>query len=122
VNIRSDKDQAFWSRAEEILGCGPTLVRNGEIAVYPESEEFQDPKILTMACGRSAVGITQSGHLIMITCGGATITQLAEIMLELGCSDAMNLDGGASSSLIYDGRYLTAPGRNISNALLVIPK
>lgn len=31
----------------------------------------------------------------------------------------MNLDGGASSGLYYNGKYLTAPGRKISNALIV---
>ena len=40
-------------------------------------------------------------------------------MKALGCRDAMNLDGGASSGLFHHDAYLTKPGRDIANALLV---
>jgi exopolysaccharide biosynthesis protein len=40
-------------------------------------------------------------------------------MLKSGAYQAMNLDGGASSGLYYYGKYITQPGRDISNALLV---
>ena len=43
-------------------------------------------------------------------------------MQALGCEQAMNLDGGASSGLWLSGGYLRQPGRPISNALLVLPK
>lgn len=44
---------------------------------------------------------------------------VAHIAKELGMLEAMALDGGASSGLYYEGKYLTQPGRNISNALVV---
>jgi Flp pilus assembly protein TadD len=56
----------------------------------------------------------------MGTVPGATIRQLAEVAKSLGLMSAMNLDGGASSGLYYNGSYLTAPGRNLSNCLAVI--
>lgn len=40
-------------------------------------------------------------------------------MKKAGAYQAMNLDGGASSGLYYNGKYLTTPGRKISNALVV---
>ena len=43
-------------------------------------------------------------------------------MKALGCRDAMNLDGGASSGLFFRGAYLTRPGRDISNGLLVMAR
>jgi len=43
-------------------------------------------------------------------------------MQTLGCRDAMNLDGGASSGLFLRDAYLTKPGRDISNALLVMAR
>jgi exopolysaccharide biosynthesis protein len=43
-------------------------------------------------------------------------------MHSLGAYNAMNLDGGASSGLYYGGRYLTAPGRDLSNALIIYKK
>lgn len=80
------------------------------------------PKILTGGGSRSALGITRDHKLILLTSGGATIPQLAEIMKQAGAYQAMNLDGGASSGLYYNGKYLTTPGRLISNALVVQTK
>ena len=115
-------DPKFWSSVQEALGCGPRLVANGEIVVNPTSEGFSHPKILSMSMARSAVGITRLREIMFVTCRGATIRKMAEIMKELGAYDAMNLDGGASSGLWFRGRYLTTPGRLISNALLLIEK
>jgi len=110
-----------WLSAREALGCGPLLVRDGSVAVDPPAEGFRDPKVLSGCCARSAVGLTGKGRLLLATCSGATIRQLAEAMKALGCRHAMNLDGGASSGLWLRGRYLTRPDRDISNALLVKP-
>jgi hypothetical protein len=115
-------DTAFWSNVQEALGCGPRLVKNGEIAVNPRPEGFTEAKILSMACRRSAVGVTQAGELLLVTCPSATMHQLAAIMHNLGAYDAMNLDGGASSALWCQGHYLTTPGRDISNALLIVKR
>jgi exopolysaccharide biosynthesis protein len=52
----------------------------------------------------------------------ASVPQLAEIMLQLGCRDAMNLDGGASSGLWLRGQSIRTPGRLLSNALLIMPR
>jgi len=115
-------DPNFWSSVREALGCGPRLVANGEIVVNPISEGFTHPKILSMSMARSAVGITRSREIMLVTCRGATIKKMAEIMKALGAYDAMNLDGGASSGLWFRGRYLTTPGRLISNALLLVER
>lgn len=40
-------------------------------------------------------------------------------MKQLGAVDAMNSDGGASSGLYANGKYITAPGRDIAVGLLV---
>ena len=88
----------------------------------PEAEGFRDPKILSGTGSRSAVGVTDDGYLLMATCSGVTVKQLAGIMKAVGAHDAMNLDGGASSCLYYKGSYLVSPGRNISNALLVVAR
>lgn len=115
-------DHRFWETVTEALGAGPRLVADGQLSVNPEAEGFSDPKILSASCRRSAVGITRDRALLLVTCESATIRQLAQAMLALGAHDAMNLDGGASSGLWADGRYLTSPGRNISNALVVLKR
>lgn len=113
---------SFWSRCTEAIGCGPRLVAGGAVAYAPESEGFSSPKILTNSGARSAVGVTAGGEILLVTCGAATVKELAGIMQQLGAYDAMNLDGGASSGLWTNGRYATTPGRDISNALVVVER
>ncbi|MFK4304402.1 MULTISPECIES: phosphodiester glycosidase family protein [unclassified Paenibacillus] len=104
---------------EGALQAGPRLVTNGKVSLNVKAEGFKDPKILTGGGARSALGITRDHKLILLTTGGATIPQLAQIMKQAGAYQAMNLDGGASSGLYYNGSYLTTPGRQISNAIII---
>ncbi len=101
------------------LQAGPRLLVDGKVSLNVKQEGFKDPKILTGGGARSALGVTKDHKLILLTTGGATIPQLAEIMRQAGAYQAMNLDGGASSGLYYNGKYLTTPGRKISNALVI---
>ncbi|MRN51681.1 phosphodiester glycosidase family protein [Paenibacillus monticola] len=101
------------------LQAGPRLLVNGQVALNVAAEGFKDAKILTGGGARSALGLTRDHKLILLTSGGATIPQLAAIMQQAGAYQAMNLDGGASSGLYYNGKYLTAPGRLISNAIVI---
>ena len=113
----------FTSRYEQgdLLGAlqaGPRLVVNGQVS-HPDLDGFKDPKILSNGGARSAVGLTRDHKLILLTSRGATIPQLAQLMKQAGAYQAMNLDGGASSGMYYNGSYITTPGRKISNALIV---
>jgi exopolysaccharide biosynthesis protein len=122
VKLISGTEYRERYREIEIEGgvqAGPRLVKDGVVALNVAEEGFRDPKILTGGGARSALGITRDHKLILLTLGGATIPQLAEIMKQAGAYQAMNLDGGASSGLYADGKYLTTPGRKISNAILV---
>jgi uncharacterized protein YwbE len=118
--LAESSDGLDWPSAQEALGCGPLLLSAGQVSVNPRAEGFKDPKVLSLAANRSAIGLTADGYLLLATTSAATMTQLARTMQALGCRDAMNLDGGASSGLYCQGAYLTRPGRNISNALLVV--
>lgn len=118
------KGKEFPQRFEEgdvegALQAGPRLVTNCQVSVDPVPEGFKDPKILTNSGARSAVGVTSDHNLILLTTSGATIPELAQMMKQAGAYQAMNLDGGASSGLYYKGKYITSPGREISNALLI---
>lgn len=104
---------------EGALQAGPRLVTNGKVSLNVKAEGFKDPKILTGGGTRSALGITRDHKLILLTTSGATMSQLAQIMKQEGAYQAMNLDGGASSGLYYNGSYLTTPGRQISNAIII---
>jgi hypothetical protein len=109
-----------WARVQEALGAGPRLLTDGRKTVDPVGEGFSHAKILSLSASRSMVGLTRDGWLILATSTG-TVAQMAGVMQALGAYNAMNLDGGASSGLWAEGRYLTTPGRLINNALLVLP-
>lgn len=120
ITLRADTDNAAWQTVSEAVGAGPRLLRQGRAAVDAAGEGFLDPKILTSAGRRSAIGVTRNGDVLLVTVGGATVRQLAEVMRLLGAYDAMNLDGGASSGLYGSGAFLTHPGRPLSNVLVFV--
>lgn len=113
------KDKFADNTIEGGLQAGPRLLTNGIISLDVKTEGFKDPKILTGGGARSALGLTRDHKLILLTSSGATIPQLAQMMKQAGAYQAMNLDGGASSGLYYNGKYLTTPGRQISNAIVI---
>lgn len=65
---------------------------------------------------RTAIGYTKDNSLIMLTADGRegasiglTLIELANLMKELGCVNAMNLDGGGSTVMYVKGKLLTNP-------------
>jgi exopolysaccharide biosynthesis protein len=92
----------------EALGGRPVLVRDS--AVVAEVDSVGGPGFATARHPRTAVGIARDGRrlLIVVVDGrqkqysdGATLRELADIMRGLGARDAINLDGGGSSTLVY---------------------
>lgn len=105
----------------EGVGAGPTLIRNGEVIADPESEGFSDPKITQQSGVRSCIGVKKDGTILLVATSG-TIRQAAQKMKSLGCVEAMNLDGGASSGVYGAGKYVRPAGRPLSNALVFMRK
>lgn len=108
-----------WKDVTTAIGAGPMLVKDGITIADGLAEGFFEEKINTLKCQRSFAGVTPENRLIMGTVPSATIPELAEIAREMGLIQALNLDGGASSGLYYEGRILHSPGRLLSNALVV---
>jgi exopolysaccharide biosynthesis protein len=111
-------DADFWNNLDYAVGAGPALIIDGQINIDYIGEQFAEKKITEMSHARSAIGYKENGDLVLITTT-ATMDELANIMEDLGCYEAMNLDGGASSGLFYQGDYIREPGREISNILYI---
>jgi hypothetical protein len=130
----------------DLLQAGPLLVRGGEVVFDREldAEGFSagaaqfDSDITLGRHPRAALGVA-AGRLVAVACdgraeeeAGLTLDELAALMVELGCVDALNLDGGGSTSLVSGGRLVNRPrrawdelepgGRPISTALLFLPR
>jgi exopolysaccharide biosynthesis protein len=85
---------------------------------------------------RSAVGYTANGIVLLLAVEGdnasagypgVNLSELANILKQLGCTDAMNLDGGGSTSMIISGRLTVRPGdagveRPVVSAVLIKQK
>lgn len=97
-------DEELWKTAQNGLGSiGGRLIENG--TVYTEFEAGTAP--------RTAVGITKDGVIVFYVVdgrqsgysAGLSLKNLAQRMSELGCVDAINLDGGGSTAIagVYPG-------------------
>lgn len=98
--------------AQQIFSFGPGLIENGIITVNGNSEVERSQ----VTNPRTAIGMIEPLHYIMVVSDGRTaestglsLLQLAEVMLDLGCSEAYNLDGGGSSTMWFNGRVLNKP-------------
>ena len=120
-----------WDQALHVLGAGPLLVKNGEIFVSATEEEF-GADVAAGRAPRTAVGITDNGHILLVVVDGRqsfsrgmTLRELAFLLRDLGAKDAMNLDGGGSSEMIVRGRIVNSPSdgreRRVGDGLIVLP-
>lgn len=123
-----------------LISGGPRLIKNGVVYISKFEEKFK-PDIAQGRAARTAVGITKDKKLLLVTVDGlprnktsrdnkssvgVTLEELAELLLGLGAVEAMNLDGGSSTTMWIDGRVVNQPVNGnqvrVSNALVVRPR
>lgn len=98
--------------AEQVFSFGPALLKNSEIQVS-ENEEVG----MAMASNpRTAIGILGENHYVFVVSDGRTeesaglsLYELSEFLQELGCKTAYNLDGGGSSTMVFQGEVVNKP-------------
>ena len=94
------------------VGGGPVLIQNGAIKITNYEEMKFTGKAINDRHPRTAMGYTKENKLIILVvegrnpgvAEGVTLTELAELMLDLGCLEALNLDGGGSSCMLINGK------------------
>jgi hypothetical protein len=99
------------------VGGGPVLVQNGEISISNNEEMKFAGKAIDDKHPRSAMGYTKDNKLIFLAiegrfpgkAEGATLTQTAQLLKDIGCIEALNLDGGGSSCLLINGKETITP-------------
>ncbi len=101
------------------VGAGPRLVKDGKVygntSTY-RAEGFDDGVTLGNAV-RACVGILPDGQLIILN-ATTNLPKLSQIMVSLGCTDAINLDGGGSTNLYVDGQWLYGPQSRLLNNMI----
>lgn len=104
-------------RMQTALAGGPVVLQNGEPRVYNNEERKFMGKGILDRHPRTVIGYTADGYMILLViegrrpgvAAGATLMQEAIIMRDLGCVEALNLDGGGSSCLLVNGRETIRP-------------
>lgn len=104
----------FWEFSEA-LSAGPILFAEGAARVTSDEEVFFDTSIPDVH-PRTAIGYTSQGELLLLIVDGrqsdsrgVNLDELAQIMKDIGAIEALNLDGGGSSSIYANGRLLNMP-------------
>lgn len=103
--------------ADALVAAGPILVKGGKNVAASAASNYEG-KIRNQNAGRSAIGVKADGTVVIVT-GTARVANLANAMIQLGCVEATNLDGGASSGLYANGRVITSPGRSLNTVLTI---
>jgi hypothetical protein len=123
-----------WPKAEDVLGAGPKLVTNGRVDIT-DSREKMLPTFATDRHPRTAIGALPDGRvLLMVVDGrqpghsiGMTLDEVARFLIELGVTEAINLDGGGSTTMVVENTIVNRPSdptgeRPVSDAILVLPR
>jgi exopolysaccharide biosynthesis protein len=124
----ANSEQYYESSNREafVMISGPLLISDSK------SQKLPDMSFTNMRHPRSCVGITKESIIFIVVDGrseqaaGMSLIELQEYMLELACIDAINLDGGGSSSLwTLDKGLINVPSdktgeRPVANAILIM--
>ena len=106
------KDSFKLWKMKTAVGGGPVLLQKGEIEISNNEELKFAGKAIDDKHPRTAMGYTKSNKLIVLviegrhlgSAEGATLIQEAQIFKDLGCWEAINLDGGGSSCMLVNGK------------------
>lgn len=139
--LRDDRGHRFApSPATSIVNGGPELVRNGRTHITAAADGMVQPDNPSFYYGwihkrnpRTLAGVDAAGRTVLVTADGRatdalglSIPEAAAVARSLGLRDAINLDGGGSTTLVAGGEVLNAPSdaageRPVGDALLILP-
>lgn len=101
--------------AKTAIGGGPLLIDNGKFRDSFVEELFNGASGIGPDTDqpRTAVGVTADKKMVLFVCEGRQMTEgvaglttadVANVLLDLGCVEAINLDGGGSSCMLVNGK------------------
>lgn len=99
------------------IGGGPTLVKNGILQItYNEEIMWGSGVGLDNRDPRTAIGYTPNKHVIFLVADGRqtdseglALPEVAQVFINLGCVEAMNLDGGGSTQMALGNQFINSP-------------
>jgi hypothetical protein len=121
-------------RLRTVMGGWPVIVNDGKsVAEYADFVEGTFPSFSARRHPRTGVGISKDGKTLYLMTvdgrresdGGMSLVDLAQVMIRLGAYEAMNFDGGGSTTMVVQGKLMNRPSdqtgeRAVGSALLVV--
>jgi hypothetical protein len=124
-----------------VVGGGPRLLRGGRVTVSARAEGFAPPQVpgffgtfVAARQPRTLAGVRADGTILLVTVdgrrpgwsAGMTLPEAARLMRSLGARDALNLDGGGSSTMTVRGEVVNRPSdrggeRAVSDGVYALP-
>lgn len=119
-----------WENVKHIISGGPYLVKDNQIFIDMTAQKLQS---IGGRNPRTAIGYTKDNDLVLVAVDGRegssiglTLVELANLMHSLGCTNAINLDGGGSTVMYVKGQIVNHPhqpgGISLSNAIVISKK
>jgi hypothetical protein len=104
-------------KVQTAVGGGPVLLQDGQVSIANNDELKFAGKAINDKHPRTAMGYTANGELIILVvegrfpgkAEGLSLTQTALLMQQIGCIEALNLDGGGSSCMLVNGKNTIRP-------------
>ena len=123
-----------WKQADSIVGGGPQLIKDGRVAITYEQEKIA-PAFVNDRHPRSAIAKLRSGKLLLATIDGRqpgisvgmSLPTLADLLLEFDAIEAINLDGGGSTTMFLRNSVVNCPSdqtgeRPVSDEILIFSR
>ena len=130
----ANNEDEKWRRVYSSVGAGPQLIRAGKIDITDQQEKMS-LNFRADRHPRTAMARLASGRLLLATVDGRqsgvsvgmSLDMLADLLLELGAVEAINLDGGGSTTMVVHNKLLNRPSdqngeRPVGDAILVFSK
>lgn len=120
--------------AKTAIGGGPLLIDGGKFRNTYVEELYNGSSGISPDSNqpRTAIGVTADKRMIAFVCEGREMTEgiyglttadVANVLLDLGCVEAINLDGGGSSCMLINGRQTIKPSdgaqRSVGSTIMI---
>jgi LysM repeat protein len=115
----SQHSSNHWRGYATVIGNGPHIINKGVVRIRIRSEGYRDLAIL-QPNARSAIGLINDRELVLVsTSQKITLEQLARVMQKLGSREALVLDGGSSTGMVWRGKTVVKSVRRIAYGICV---
>lgn len=124
----------LWKQAASIIGGGPQLIKNGRVEITNAAEKIL-PAFVNDGHPRTAIAKLKSGQILLVTVDGRqpgesigmSLTMLADLLIEFDAIEAINLDGGGSTTMVIKNKLVNKPSdatgeRPVSDAIMVFAR